>query len=347
MNKVAILGAGGLGTLIGARLAQAGIDVSLIARRGHVDAVNESGIEIVRAEGSRERVDGVRAYVNCADLGPGKFDLVIVTVKSKDTRSAIKEAKPLLDRCRYIVSFQNGVSNENVIVEGLGDDSRVIGGCSILGATLAGPGVVDDHTDRHTPINTYVGLRNAAGARNSVGFVEELATALNAGGIRSAATETIAHVQWEKLGQVALASGWSVAILSIRRGLSLGDGYRCVPAAELFVALARDVISVLTGLGFPPKGFFAPTGKLHRLSTMSDSDAIREILELGQVMLRDGRVSRTSMHVDVLAGKLSEAQFILGPLVGAARNLGFRTPVLDTVFRIALAQDTCFLRSVE
>jgi len=136
--KICVLGSGALGSTFGGLLTEAGFEVYLIARwEEHVHAMNTEGLKIV--EGSSERVVKVRATTDCAEAGPA--DLVIFLVKSFDTKEAIEKAQALIGPQTMVLSFQNGLGNEEILAEVVGPE-RVIGGKTYVGGVLVGPGHV-------------------------------------------------------------------------------------------------------------------------------------------------------------------------------------------------------------
>src|SRR3977135_3301384 len=118
-------GAGAVGSLLGARLAQAGSEVTLVGRQPHVEAVTRDGVRMVTAgKGSKQSVRG--APPGSAEAG-GPFDYVFLTVKSYDTLDAIEQLQPVLRPGTILGSFQNGVGNEESITAALPEQARLAG----------------------------------------------------------------------------------------------------------------------------------------------------------------------------------------------------------------------------
>src|SRR5256885_61661 len=123
-------GAGAVGSLPGARLAQAGSEVTLVGRQEHVEAVTRGGVRMVVAgKVSSQSVRAARPTL--ADAG-GPFDYVFLTVKGYDTLDAIEQLQLVLRPGTILGSFQNGVGNEEAIVAALP-------GAALLGGRLGGP----------------------------------------------------------------------------------------------------------------------------------------------------------------------------------------------------------------
>ena len=103
--KICIFGAGAIGGYMGVKLAQAGADVSLVARGPHLDAMNEKGLTLIE-ENSDPVTVPVTASDNPADLGPQ--DYVIVTLKAHSVPPVVPKMKPLIGDNTTIVSGVNG-----------------------------------------------------------------------------------------------------------------------------------------------------------------------------------------------------------------------------------------------
>ena len=186
-RRVVVVGAGALGTVYGAGLARGGATVQLLARRPHAEAIQAAGGVEIRG------VDGTWHAELSADWRPDRIepaDTVIVMTKSHDTAPALAELAHLATAVELAVSFQNGIEKDRLLAGWCGED-RVVGGMSMVGATLDAPGVVS-HT---LPGATYTGeLPHGESPR-----VRALGAALEAGGLRAVVTDQILSVEWSKL----------------------------------------------------------------------------------------------------------------------------------------------------
>ena len=136
--KIAVMGSGGVGGYFGGRLAQRENDVHFIARGEHFETLREEGIKVKSTLGDFD----IRAIPVTDDAEHiGEVDAVLFTVKSQDTRDAAEKVKPLLGADTIVVSLQNGVGNEEVLQEVLGE-SCVLGGVAYIEAEIQEPGVI-------------------------------------------------------------------------------------------------------------------------------------------------------------------------------------------------------------
>jgi 2-dehydropantoate 2-reductase len=147
--RYVIIGAGAVGGTIGARLAQSGNDVLLVARGAHLAALRSDGLRLVTAEGTAtQTLPTVAGPAEAGDLRPD--DVLILTVKSQGTIAALTDwaAAPVAGGGRAgdvlpVVCAQNGVENERVAQRLF---RSVYGLCVWLPATHVEPGVVISHT---------------------------------------------------------------------------------------------------------------------------------------------------------------------------------------------------------
>ena len=138
---VAVIGAGAVGSYYGARLARAGLDVTLVARPAHVAAIERDGLCVLE-NGTEWRA---RLRASTDSNAAARADLVLVTVKTPDTAVACAPLAGSLSPDARIVSLQNGVDNAERIAAVLGNP--VYAAVVYVGVQMAGPGRVR-HTGR-------------------------------------------------------------------------------------------------------------------------------------------------------------------------------------------------------
>jgi len=130
------MGTGGVGGYFGARLASAGHEVTFVARGKHLEAMRADGLYVESPRGDLH-LKQVKV-VNTPDQA-GVADIVMLGVKLWDTETAADAIRPLTDAGAAVISFQNGVMKDEVLVERLGA-SCVIGGVCYIASEIAGPG---------------------------------------------------------------------------------------------------------------------------------------------------------------------------------------------------------------
>jgi len=137
--NIVIMGAGAIGSLFGGLLSKKN-NVMLIGRTSHVNAIRKNGLNIEDKTQLNVRIPA-EGSINKVTLSP---DLLILTVKSFDTRSAINQAMQIIDDDTIILSLQNGLDNIDIIKKVV-DSKQIITGTTTHGALFSRPGFI-----RHT-----------------------------------------------------------------------------------------------------------------------------------------------------------------------------------------------------
>jgi 2-dehydropantoate 2-reductase len=180
MERIAVMGAGGVGCYYGAMLARAGHEVTLIGRAQHVEAVRRSGLRLeTKAFDERVRVE--------ASTGPAALrgaKLVLFAVKSPDTEAAGRAMAPHLERDAAIVSLQNGVDNAERLAATLGRE--VIPAVVYVAVEIAGPG----HVRHHGRGELVIGRAPRSAA---------IAAAFGAAGVAVEVSDNVMGALWGKL----------------------------------------------------------------------------------------------------------------------------------------------------
>src|SRR4051794_25709130 len=136
--KIAIMGAGGVGAYVGARLQEAGEDVAYIARGAHLAAMQRDGLRIESDSGNLHLAQ-VKASDDPARIGV--VDAVLFTVKLWDTEAAARALQPLLGAHTRVITLQNGIDSVAMIARHV-PRAQVIGGSIYVSAVIARPGVI-------------------------------------------------------------------------------------------------------------------------------------------------------------------------------------------------------------
>ncbi len=331
--RVVVLGAGGLGSVIGGYLAETGVDVTLIARPAHAEAINQDGLSITGLRGDHLVTENIRG-VSEASQAEGHFDYMILAVKSKDTASALAGATSLIDRVDTFCSVQNNIVKEDDLAAWCGDAAKVMGASTIEGGALLGPGKVKNHMT--VDCTAYFGeLDGTISPR-----VEVITEAFNKAGLTAKSVTVIKQVLWEKLTQIGNASSFAVATLAGNTELDFVHGLLVREGAEQYVALARELLSVYTAQGYEPQNFYAPISRLKTIYEIEDNEeAVQAILSMGKQLEERNYKGTTSMHDDVLKGRKTEVDFIIKPFIDKAAELGLPVPTITACYRIIKVLD--------
>jgi 2-dehydropantoate 2-reductase len=315
--KICVFGAGAIGGYMGVKLAQAGADVSLVARGPHLAAMQANGLKLIE-EGGEETVVPVTASDNPADLGVQ--DYIIVTLKAHSVPPIVDKMQPLIGPNTTIVSGVNGVpwwyfhkiggehegtrlesvDPGNAQWEGFGPD-RVLGCVVYPAAEVIEPGVV-----KHIEGNRF-SLGEPDGSKSERAVA--LSQALSSAGLKAPVRPRLRDEIWVKLwGNLSFnpISALTHATLDV---LCTDPGTRAV--AKGMMLEAQEIAEKL-GVKFP-------------------IDVERRI---------DGGAAvgahRTSMLQDLDQGRPMEIDALVGSVQELGRVVGVPTPTIDTV--LALVQ---------
>jgi len=135
--RIAIMGAGGVGGYFGARLVQAGHDVTFIARGRHLEALQANGLTLKSPLGDANLK--VKAVGRAADAGAA--EIALFAVKLWDTEESAAQLRPVVEQGGFVIPFQNGVESVARIGAILGKE-RVMGGAAYIAGRIGEPGVI-------------------------------------------------------------------------------------------------------------------------------------------------------------------------------------------------------------
>jgi 2-dehydropantoate 2-reductase len=312
--KICIFGAGAIGGYMGAKLAQAGADVSLVARGPHLKAMRENGLRLI--EEANETTVQVTASDDAADLGPQ--DYVIVTLKAHSVPPVVDKMKPLIGENTTIVSGVNGVpwwyfhkiggdlegtrlatvDPGNVQWDGFGPD-RVLGCVVYPAAEVIEPGVV-----KHIEGNRF-SLGEPDGSRSE--RAQALSKALSAAGLKAPVRPKLRDEIWVKLWGNLSFNPISALTHATLDALCTDPGTREVARNMM---LEAQTIAEKLGVKFP-------------------IDVDRRIQGGAEV-----GAHRTSMLQDLDQGRPMEIDALVGSVQELGRITDTPTPTIDAVFAL-------------
>lgn len=295
--RIAIVGAGAMGSVFAARLMRAGADVTVLdVDEGLIAQISRDGVLLEGPDGE-ERAQP-RAISAPTQLGP--VDFVAFFVKCHATRAAARDLAPLVGSNTTIVSLQNGWGNGDVLADVFGPD-RLIVGVTYISATVRGRG----HVSYSGNGPTHVGAWSAAGETAASDF----AALLRAGGLSAEPTPEVRTRIWEKL--VLNAATLPTAALT---GLTAGALNEHGQTAGLVRAAAAEAVAVARAAGLD-------------LDERERCDTIAAVLE------RAGS-GKGSMLQDVEAGRRTENDVISGAVLRMADAHGVDVPVTRALYAL-------------
>jgi len=310
-----IAGAGAIGAYIGARMARAGVDVTLFARGPHLRTMQEHGVRVKSAEGefeARPRIAG-----SLAEVGP--VDVVFLAVKAHSLTHLAPQLSPVLAPDTTVVSTQNGVPwwffqgfhgpaegirlervDPGGVISAAIEPRRVVGSIVYFSTEIIEPGVV-----LHTEGNR-ISLGEPDGTRSPRS--RAIADALIASGLRCPVTTRIRNEIWVKiLGNVAFNP------ISALTRATLVQMARDPEVAELVRNIMKEAVAVAERLGLE-----LPVTIEQR---MAGAEKVGE--------------HKTSMLQDLEAGRPLELEAVVGAVVELGERLGLPMPHTRTIYACA------------
>ena len=289
--KIVMMGSGGVGGLIGARLAHVGCDVSFVARGAHLAAMREHGLKL-ESQVETVHLPKVRATDDPASLG--KADLVIFSVKLWDTEAAARSILPLIGPDTGVISLQNGVVKDDILRPIIGAKA-LMGGVAYMGTAIARPGVI-----KHTGTVQKIVFGEYDGRRSQ--RAEALLEWARKGGLDAAISDDIRRTLWEKF---AFLVGMAAVTASIR--LPIGPIRSHPLTRQFYLDAMREAAAV---------------GRAHGVRLPDDfaEERMAFVDTLPATMT-------ASLHHDLEHGNPLEVQWLSGSIVDLGAAVGVPTPI--------------------
>jgi 2-dehydropantoate 2-reductase len=309
--RFAILGAGALGTILGAHLSRSGHDVAMIARGDRARVIRQRGL-VVSGLASFE----ARPAVIDDPQDVPETDTLIVATKAIGTAETLASVAHV--RLQNALSLQNGVIKDELLARAF-RPSRVLGAMADFSGELLASG------DVQFTRNAGLYLGEAAGATSS--RAEEIAKLVDAAGVRCEATPDIRTREWSKF------AGWIPMFLVAVLTRQLTWKFLTDPqTAVVVVRIARETAALAAAL----KIELVDMSPLPVPSIVKGSDerAIEIVRGVGKTFFEKSPEHRMSAQQDVLRGSRLEYAETVGYALEKGRELGVPMPTLDSCYRI-------------
>lgn len=299
-TKIAILGAGAMGSLVGAFLIRGGADVILVdPYEAHMDTIRTTGLMMhINEETICQQIP---TCYHADQAGP--VDVVICLVKSLFTEKALLEAKALFKPSTLILTLQNGLGNADTISHLFSPD-RILQGVMKITSQLNAPGELTSHI---LPEMTAIHIGTMNGNTDAIVAAQSLAVYWCKGGLKAEYHDNINDFIWGKaVNNIAINSACAITRLNIGSFLSEPKGWfiteQCI----------REVIAVANAKGI----------KLN-FNTVTESIQKNTIPKFGS--------HYPSTAQDVMNKKTTEIETLNGAIVKYGKRLGIPTPYNECV----------------
>lgn len=296
--KIAVMGAGGMGGWLGARLAANGENVSFIARGEHLQAMRKNGLKVSGADCIH--LEEVVATDNPKEIGP--VDVVLFCVKLYDTQVAASALAPLFGDETFVVTIQNGVESAQRISSVIGE-SRILSGCAYFPSNIIAPGEIDYVGLSEGNPHIAFGETDGGSSKRAIGFAQICQQA----GIDAEVFENTRTMIWEKFCLVAATSA-TTALTRQNFGVVCRD-------THMRWLLSQAIVEA------------AAVGR--KLGVALDDQLETHMLDFICHLPSHGKASQL---IDLERGRQLELEWLSGAVVRLGRQAGVPTPVHATVY---------------
>ena len=297
--KIAVIGAGAVGGFYGALLARAGHDVALVARGPNLQVIRSGGLSVRSPLG--DFVVFPRADDDSTRIGV--VDLAILAVKTYSNPEALPLLRPLVGPRTAVLTLQNGVDSAAEVAAVVGED-HVLAGATYIGVSLPEPGVVE-----HVGTARRIVMGEAFGQAIVTERLMVIETAFRRAGIDAEAVADSRSALWEKLVFLAPLAGLTGAAR-----LPIGP----LRAAPEFREAAMRAM-----------------GEVEALARAEGAVLPADVCDQKMAYLEaSSPAMRSSLMMDLVAGRPTEVEALLGSVVRRGREAGVATPVMQALYAV-------------
>lgn len=308
---ILITGLGALGTVFATMLNKAGHTVHALTRDKYLSVLADRRTRVSGIWGEHEAVlDGIHSSID--PIKKLSFDLIILTVKSYDTASAIEQVRPLVGKQTLVIVAQNGYGNYETVTAIVGKEHALLARV-IFGVKLPAPGraevtvIADDVRIGH-PHNAVDPDR-----------IKAVASAINAAGIPTSYAENVAAILWDKILYNAALNPLG-AVLECSYGQLAEE-----PGTRLIMDQIINEIFLVAQAHSMPLNWKTP-------------EEYRE--HFYKKLVPPTAKHFPSMYYDVKAGKRLEIEALNGAIVRLAREKGISVPMNETITALIKVKET-------
>jgi 2-dehydropantoate 2-reductase len=308
--KIAVVGAGAMGSVYAGLLASAGHEVWAVDRwTEHVEAIRRNGLRVQGASG--DRTERIAATTDPDEVG--EAELVVLATKVMDVTAAAEAARPLVGAETLVLSIQNGLGGPDAAAAVLGADRVLVGVAGGFGASIVAPG--------HVHHNGFELIRLGERTGAATPRVEALAEVWRQAGFNVRTYDDVDRLVWEKLICNVAFSG-TCSVLGRTIGEVLANEHAWAVASRCAVEAYEVARASGIELGF--------------------DEPVAHVRAFGEAIPG----ARPSMLLDLEAGRRTEVDFINGAIPREGARLGLAAPANEAVSALVRALERRTLGSV-
>jgi 2-dehydropantoate 2-reductase len=300
--NISIIGSGGVGGYFGGRLANAGFDVTFLARGSHFKAMKEHGLRVNSING-----DFILPVVNVSDKvsGIGAQDIIIVCVKAWQLKDVAPDLKYIMNKDTVVLPLENGVTSSLEMEEALGKGCVLGGLCRII-SKIESPGVIS-----HTGIDPEIlfgEFDNSVTPR-----VRKIKEIFDAAGIKSAVAKDITAEIWKKFLGICVSG-----LMAVTKS-TYGQLRELPETRQMLIDIMKEIYDLSQKEGVKIDPFFV--------------EATMKIIDTYPYE------SSSSLARDVWDGKPSEIEYQNGTVVRLAEKYALDVPVNKFIYSCILPME--------
>ena len=300
--KIAIIGTGGVGGYFGGKMANAGLDVTFLARGKHLQAMRENGLKVKSILGDF-KVDTLKATDDIKEIG--FVDLVILGVKAWQVKGIATELKSIVNDNTTILPLQNGILAAQELIEQISEKNIVGGLCRII-SKIESPGVINHFGVK--PEILFGELDNIKSER--VLKIKEL---FDNAGINSNISADINSDLWKKFIPICVSG-----LLAVSK-TTYGEMRELKETRQLMIDLLSEIYHLSQKIGI-----------------QIESDYLDKAISFIDSFPYD---STSSLTRDVWEGKPSEIEYQNGTVVRLGEKHGVDTPINKFIYSCILSME--------
>ncbi|SBT07415.1 2-dehydropantoate 2-reductase [Candidatus Accumulibacter aalborgensis] len=300
--RILVLGAGGIGGYFGARIHDAGGDVTFLTRPARAAQLRTNGLKVFSPCGDTQISPKVVTQGEQGD----PFDVIMLSCKSYDLDSAMAAIAPAMNQQSIILPLLNGVLHIDTLAARFGPE-RVLGGVAFISVMLAPTGEIQHLNKLHRLIT---GSRTPQPSQ----WLQPLAQLLASSAIDFALTDDIEQAMWDKIVFLSTLAGSTCTLRA-----SIGDILQTVAGEAFITGLLAECAAVAAAFGHPV--------------------AETQLAAYRKPLTEKGSALMASMLRDIERGGATEADHILGDMVCHANAEGINVPLLELAYSHLQAYD--------
>lgn len=302
--KIAIIGCGAMGSIYAARLAEAGHELLAVARGGHLEVMQRTGLRVIGPDW--DRTVHVRTF---AEIPDEAVDLVVLALKAMQIESVAAKLPRLIGPETVVLALQNGIGSAETLAQIVDPDRIILGIAGGFGAIVQEPGTVFHNGMSIIRMGPYAGL--------PLQRVQTIADAWSTAGFKVEAVANVVAMQWEKLiCNVAYSAPCTLT------GLTVGEMMDDPIMSPISRAAATEAWEVANALNVG----------------ISVTDPVKHVRDFAASM----RNALPSMLQDHLAMRRSEIDVINGAVPRNAAKIGLHAPVNETLVALVKQREAAF-----